>query len=253
MPLLDYLRSLLILTMLIYTSYKDLKTREISDILWVVFGAIGIAIDAYEVVINSLTLLDLVLPLVFMIVFALVSGYLVFFGEADLFAFVILGLLQPRAPNLLGSYVLFKPIFFPLTLIANSVLIGASASVLVLFENLSSKNMDPLFSGHEAEPAWKKLLLLITARRVDASKVRGPPYQYPLEYLDPETNELKLRLRPDLEDEKAAKMIEDLKKLSRPKIWVSHTLPFMLSLLVGYIFSVTFGDIILSIISKLLG
>ena len=253
MPLLEYLRPLLVIAMLVYASYKDLKTREINDILWVVFGTLGLALDVYEVVANSLTILNLALTLIFMVLFALLSGYLGFFGEADLFAFIVLGLLQPNIPNLLGSYIWFAPVFFPLTLITNSVLVAASTSILVLLKNLSSKDRDSLFSGHEAEPVWRKLVLLISARRFDISEVSGPPFQYPLEYRDSETNELKLQLRPDLDDDRAVKIIEDLKELNRPKIWVSHTLPFLFALLVGYIVSVTFGDVTLSIINRLLG
>lgn len=253
MPLLEYLRPLLVLTMLGYASYKDLRTREINDILWVAFGALGLALDVYEVATNSMPLLDLALPLIFMVLFALLSGYLGFFGGADLFAFMILGLLQPSTPRLVGSYMGFAPIFFPSTLISNSIVVAASASILVLLENLSSKDRDSQFSGHEAEPVWRKLVLLISARRVDISEVRGPPFQYPLEYRDSETNELKLQLRPDLDDGRAIKIIEDLRGLNRPKIWVSHTLPFLFALLVGYIVSVTFGDVILSVISRLLG
>jgi hypothetical protein len=253
MPLLEYIRPLLVLTMLGYASYKDLKTREINDILWVTFGALGLALNAYEVVTNSMPLLDLALPLIFMVLFALLSGYLGFFGGADLFAFMILGLLQPSTPRLVGSYMGFAPIFFPLTLISNSIVVAASVSILVLLENLSSRDRGSLFSGHEAEPAWRKLVLLISGRRVAISDVRGPPFQYPLEYRDSETNELKIQLRPDLDDGRAIKIIEDLRGLNRPKMWVSHTLPFLFALLVGYIISVTFGDIILSVISRLLG
>jgi preflagellin peptidase FlaK len=253
MPLLEYLRPFLVLTMLGYASYKDLKTREINDILWVVFGALGLVLDVYEVVTNSLPLLNLAPPLIFILLFALLTGYLGFFGGADLLAFITLGLLQPYTPRLVGSYIGFAPVFFPSTLISNSIVVAASASILVLLENLSSSDRDPLFSGHEAEPAWRKLVLLISARRVDILKVRGPPFQYPLEYRDSDTNELRLRLRPDLDDSRAMKIIEDLRGLNRPKIWVSHTLPFLVALLVGYVVSVTFGDVLLSIISRLLG
>lgn len=254
MPLLEYLRPLLVMAMLGYASYKDLRTREINDVVWVIFGASGLVIDVYDVATGSMGLLDLILPVAFMVVFALVSGYLGFFGGADLLAFVVLGLLQPVAPRLVGSYPGFAPLFFPLTLVSNSVLVGASSSVIVLLKNIASRGGGPLFSGHEREPFWRKLALIISARRVGVEGVRGPPYQYPVEYKDPNTGELRLRLRPELEDDDAAiKVFEGLKGSGRTRIWVSYTIPFLFVLTFGYIVSISFGDVALFLISKLFG
>jgi hypothetical protein len=38
-------------------------------------------------------------------------------------------------------------------------------------------------------------VLLVSARRMEVEKVVGPPYQYPLEYVEAVTGELKIRLR----------------------------------------------------------
>jgi len=35
--------------MLVYTSYLDLKKREVEDKVWLIFGGMGIALQAYEI------------------------------------------------------------------------------------------------------------------------------------------------------------------------------------------------------------
>jgi hypothetical protein len=49
-------RVLLSLVMLGYSSWVDLKTREIYDMVWLVFGGLGLIIALYEVYTGGLTL-----------------------------------------------------------------------------------------------------------------------------------------------------------------------------------------------------
>ena len=86
----EYLRPILVLAMLGYASFKDLKTREVNDVVWLVFGASGLALNLYEASTGSIVFLNLMLPMAFMILFAVASGFLGFFGGADLLAFVTL-------------------------------------------------------------------------------------------------------------------------------------------------------------------
>jgi hypothetical protein len=87
---------------------------------------------------------------------------------------------------------------------------------------------------------------------MEVEKVVGPPYQYPLEYVDAVTGELKFRLRPELDDDdEAAKTIRELRESGHARIWVSYTLPFLLVLAFGYIVSITFGDIPLTLVGML--
>jgi preflagellin peptidase FlaK len=253
MPLLDIVRQLLVLSMLGYASFKDIRTREVNDLIWIIFGALGLILDVYEIYSGSLGIIDLGLSLLFVVLFSFFSGYLGFFGEADLFAFIVLGLLQPVAPNLGIQYLWFTPLFFPLTLISNAILLSAATSIIVLVSNLiTAGGKGPIFSGHESEPVWRKFILLISARKIGIDAVAGPPYHYPLEYVNPGTGELGLRLRPDLSnDEKANKIFQDLRNAGYLAIWVSSTLPFLFFLALGYIVSIMFGDIVMFLVSRI--
>ena len=53
---LDYIRTLISITMLVYASYTDIKTREIHDIVWIIPGVTGLILDIYELFLGSLSL-----------------------------------------------------------------------------------------------------------------------------------------------------------------------------------------------------
>ena len=44
--------------MLILASILDLKNREISDKVWIVFGGLGLILTSFEFIVNSLNLLQ---------------------------------------------------------------------------------------------------------------------------------------------------------------------------------------------------
>jgi len=248
----DPVRTVLGIVMLGYASYGDLRTREVHDLLWVVIGALGMALNLYEIAVGTMSPVQLVVPVLFAAGFSFFSGYLGLFGGADLLAFVTLSLLQPTPPELGVTLRGFNPIIFPLTVVSNSVLVGASTSVAILFLNLMLARQNvPLFEGLESVPLWKKFFVLISGRKMRLERVVGPPYHYPLETLGSEGR--RLVLRPDLyDDEKAVEAFEALRSAGVSHAWVSHTLPFLLILSVGYIVSIFFGDIALWICSKFL-
>jgi preflagellin peptidase FlaK len=249
---LDPVRTVLGIVMLGYASYRDLRTREVHDLLWVVFGALGVALNLYEIATGTLSPIRLVVPVLFAVGFSSLSGYLGLFGGADLLAFVALSLLQPQSPKLGIPLRGFTPLFFPLTVVSNSVLAGASTSVVILFLNLVRVIEGvPLFERLESVPLWKKFFVLISGRKMRLDRVVGPPYQYPLETL--ESGRRRLVLRPDLYDDvKAVDAFEALRSAGVSYAWVSHTLPFLLFLSIGYIVSIFFGDIALWICSRVL-
>ena len=77
--------------------------------------------------------------------------------------------------------------------------------------------------------------------------LRGPPFEYPLE------NKGELVIKPDIfDDEEANKSFRILREKGVERVWVSATLPYILVLLVGYLISVFYGDVMFTIMSKLL-
>jgi len=245
----EVLRVTLSIMMFGYVAYKDVKTREVNDLIWIVFGVAALGIDVFEVYSGALDLSLLVVAVGFSVLFALVTGYTGLFGGADLLAFVVIGLLNPIAPLALFQPILYTPILYPLTVISNSAMISASGVFLVLIYNLSSRGGNMIFEGYSEVTSLRKVILMMTGLRKDITKVRGPPFEYPLEAVN-EVGTVKLILKPNLSDDAdASNTFNRLRSIGRRHVWVAYSLPFLLVLGVGYVSSIIFGDFGLYIMS----
>jgi len=252
---LDAARVLLSLVMLGYTSWIDLRTREIYDLVWVVFGALGLVLAAYEIYVGGLTITGLAIPVAFSTVLSILIGYLGLFGGADVEAFVALAILNPLPPRQLTPSLGIVSVIYPLTIFSNSALAGASFAMVLLTRNFASAiGGKTLFEDHGADPLWKKLVVMATGRRVSVESVRGPPFQYPL-VLPPEEGGpgRRLVLLPDIHDDDAAREIfRGLEREGVDEVWVSHTLPFLVFIAIGYAATLVLGDVALTVLSGLL-
>lgn len=252
---MDALRVSLNMAMLGYASLSDLKTREVSDLTWVVFGALGLVLDAYEVTIGKLNLPNLVVPILFSAALSFALGYLGLFGGADFKAFVALAVLQPYPSQLVKPVFGIVSVIYPLTVFSNSALAGASFALVILIRNvITSRTAPSLFEGHESEAIWRRFIVLISGIKVRLDSVRGPPFQYPLEVpLDEKGADRRLIIMPDIEDDKEA--LEIFKRLERAgveEVWVSHTLPFLVFIAFGYISSIALGDVALWLLGRMM-
>jgi hypothetical protein len=239
---LDVLRTCVAIAMLGYGSVRDLRTREVHDIVWVAGGGAGLVIDAAGLFLGYLTLRQLVLSVGFMVGMALVFGYLGLFGGADLLAFVALSIIHPRPPVYLQTLWGWTPPFYQFTLLSNAAVMGIVTPLLVFARNLGATvGGAPLFDRHGDLSAPRRLALMFTAVNVDLADARGPPYQYPLE----EPGE-RVRLRPDIwDDEKAAETFRLLGESGVERVWVSQTLPYLVLITAGYLISAAFGDLLM--------
>ncbi len=239
---LDMLRTGVAVAMLGYGSVRDLRTREVHDLLWVAGGGAGLVLDAYDLFLGSLTLRQLLFSVGFMAAAGLVLGYLRLFGGADLLAFVALSVIHPRPPVYLLINWGWAPPFYAFTLVSNTAVAGITMPLVVVARNLGAAGGGAdLFGRHRDVSALRKVALMFTAVNVRLGDVRGPPYQYPLEEPGGE-----IRLRPDIwDDEKAAETFRLLGEMAVERVWVSATIPYIVLITAGYLLSVAFGDLLL--------
>lgn len=241
---LDYMRATLSIAMLGYASYKDLKTREIHDYVWLFPAAGGAVLGVYELIIGTLSLADIILSVGFMAILSGILWYLQLFGEADLLAFLALSIIHPRPPSF--RFIGYPPLLFSFTLIANSALSGLLAAFYTLASNLSLSTSVSLFEAHPGASMLTKLGLMFTGQYMALDDIRGPPFEYPLEVRG------KLVLRPDIwDDDSASKEFRILREKGRGRAWVSATLPYIVVLFVGYMVSVLYGDIMFTVMAYL--
>ncbi len=249
--LFDVLRVFFSAVLLIYVSYKDIKTREINDMVWLVFGALGVIINLFEIFSGTLDIVTVGITVLITVGFAFLTGYLGLFGEADLLAFIVLGLLNPRLPSLGFDQLLFPPIIFTLSVITNSILFGTFSIFVVLIHNISSIMKVNVFGEYNKINLFEKIILLSTGVNKKIGEIRGPPFEYPLEKVD-EDQSVHVVLRPDFsDDEEANNTLRKLNEMGRKRVWISYGLPFLLYLGIGYFATLFLGDIILFFISTI--
>jgi len=111
-----------------------------------------------------------------------------------------------------------------------------------------------LFEGYGSESTWKKFVVMVTGVKVRLESVRGPPFQYPLELpLEEGSSERRLALLPDIQDDEAAtEIFRRLREAGATEAWVSHTLPFLVFIAIGYLLTLVVGDLALYVLSRLL-
>ena len=242
------IRFALTIGMLSYSSYKDIKTREISDLVWIIFGIAGLVLNIYELYNGTLGWLTLLIALGFSLGLSIVTGYLGLFGGADLLAIVVIGLLNPITPTLNINIPLTPAVIFPLTVLSNSALIGASGIIIVFFYNMIHVRDETIFQGYEPISIWWRIVIFFTGLNKKIDNIRGPPFDYPLEKVG-ESNTISLLIMPNFSDDNGAlETIQKLRSMNRERLWVSYSLPFLLILGIGYISATLFGDFILSIV-----
>jgi len=240
--ILDYVRTVLSIGMLGYASYKDLKTREIHDYVWLFPAAGGAVLGIYELFLGTITVMDIGVSVGFMVILSGVLWYLRLFGEADLLAFIALSIIHPRTPGF--GFIGYPPLLFSFTLIANSALSGLLAAFYTLALNLFLSTRVSLFEAHPEASTLTRIGLMFTGEYKAMNTISGPPFEYPLEVRGG------LVLKPDIwDDDKANNELKILREKGRERAWVSATLPYIVVLFVGYLISVFYGDVMFTLMS----
>lgn len=223
---LNLLRIFLALGMLGYASYTDVTKREISDFIWVVFGALAAVLLIFE---PNLT--DALLNIGFSLIVApivLIIWRSGFFGGADAFAIIILAVLVPQITLTDGMVT-------PFTILTNTVLISIIPLFINLFRNIVSiASKNDIFEGFN-EPARKKIMAMFLGYRA-----KNPKYGFSIEKKAGKNKKLNLVLHH----------AEYAEFCTTPNTWITPGVPYMLFITSGFIAQLLFGDIIFSFFSS---
>jgi len=267
--ILEGARVSLCLSFLIYASWSDYKTREVSNTVWILFAPVAFTLTLLEIYTNygfsQLPSYGICFGLT--ATFAVILFYSGGFGGADAKALMCLALALPFFPeNLLkplsGEISPILQVFFPITVFTNSVLLAAATAVYMFLRNVfwHKRPGRKLFEeGHENESLGRKFLVLITGYKVSINKLKEKWHLYPLE--DAEENpengfKRKLVLIPKDEDrntivERLTKAVEAGK--IQDTVWATPGLPMLIFITAGLIIALFFGDSVWTCIRLLLG
>jgi preflagellin peptidase FlaK len=260
--LLDGLRVFISFIFLVYASWADFKTREVSNKVWAIFGPLALLLTIFQYVLfpqDQDLLLYYILPITITVALSLVLFYAGGFGGADAKALICISLALPYYPTYPSRLSLsFVLPLFPLSVFINSVFLASFSVVYVLLRSLfwKHKNKKKLFEGFEKESFGRKILVFISGHKVGIADLEKKNYLIPLEDFDPSLEE-KRKLIAIPRDEEREKIVSRLLEARRDgqiedDVWATPGLPMLVFITAGLIVALVFGDILLTILYSIL-
>jgi preflagellin peptidase FlaK len=260
------------LAFLLYASWSDYKTREVSNRVWAIYAPIALILSLATILLyeqdplSKLSLFGLSFGVTAF--FAIILFYSGGFGGADSKALMCIALALP-----FSTEIVFQPIFasgvsplsqtiFPLTIFSNSVLFAAASGIYMLMRNLIQRATTgkKLFEGTLAtESIGKKLLVMITGYKVSIAKLKEKWHVYPMEdIINNDETSLKRKIVVVPKDEGRDNIVErlanavDTGKISN-SVWATPGLPMLIFVTIGLIVALFFGDLVWLFVTLILG
>ena len=257
------------LCFLLYASWSDYKTREVSNRVWAVYAPVALTLSLVELGLYNLSKLPLFgLSFGITALIAIALFYAGAFGGADAKALMCIALALPFStgavfPNLspLGESPLAQNLF-PLTIFSNGVLFAAATGIYMILYNVMwhARMGKKFFEGTLAEESLgKKLLVIITGHKVLLQKLKETWHIYPMEDIREEDGEnpTKRNLIIVPKDEGRDQVIARLSNAANSAridhhVWATPGLPMLIFITVGLVFALLFGDLVWILISAIL-
>jgi len=216
------------------SAYFDLKSREVDDKLWWIFGALGLALTATEFTLGYRPNLSL-----YIISTALAAGvgfalyYLGFYGGADAKALLVCALLLP----LFDRNLTLHP-FTPLIVLVNSAILTAALAIYYGVSNLIRiLRGERIFEGLEHEPIHRKALACLLGFR---AKGRVGPFYFQMEREEDGRRRFDFALLRAYEE-----------FTTKEGVWVTPGIPLLAFMAAGFVVMVVFGDLLAYILKAL--
>ena len=224
---LDQIRIILSLAMLGIATASDIKKREISDFVWIVFGALGICVILLG------TDLGQELPKVGIALivapFVLLMWRFGLFGGADAFALIVLAVLAP-------GITFTENTITPFTALTNAVLLSIVPMLVNVTRNMAllmTKN--DIFDGFN-ETRKKKAIAMFVGYRA-----ANPKFSFSIERKVGSQKKLNLALQH----------AENTVFCQKRDTWVTPGIPYMVFITAGFLVQLVYGDIIIGVFGAL--
>jgi archaeal preflagellin peptidase FlaK len=257
----------LTLTVLAYASYRDYKTREVSDRVWVIYGPIALALSLANFLLFEPSELPYFgLSIGVTVGFTLLLFYLGGFGGADAKAFWCIALslpfFPPYKPLVAGGLSPLAQTIFPITILTNSAIVAASSGIVLLLWNVIKRTTTkkPFFEGSLAKASvGKKIVVLVTGVKFPIATLKAKWHVYPLEDAEEGDGvEVKRKLMVFPKDEGRDEVVARLAKASEEGkissgVWATPGLPMLIFVTVGLFLALTLGDVVWIFVSHLFG
>jgi archaeal preflagellin peptidase FlaK len=256
------------LGILVYASWSDYKTREVSNRVWTIYAPIALILSLTEMILYQPSQLPF-----YALSFGVTVGiaFLLFyaggFGGADSKALMCIALALPFAPLALftpliaGAVSPTSQVIFPITIFGNAVLFAAASGIYMILRNLiwHKKTKAKMFPGTlGSESIGKKFLVLITGYKMNVSKVKDKWHIFPMEDIDAQSVSLKRKLVIVPHDQSRENIVERLSSASKEGkiegcVWATPGLPMLIFVTLGLVVALFLGDFVWLLVRLVLG
>jgi len=218
------IRILFAIVMLSSATIIDIRKREISDLMWVIFGVVSVILLLFE---------QDIIQAAFGVGFSLIVAPIVLilwrfglFGGADALGLIVLASLAPMA-------TLSDSVVSPFSVVVNSALLSVTPMIVNFIRNsIRLLRKDNIFEDFD-EPTSKKIFAMFIGY-----KSKNPKYSFSLETQIGKKKRLNITLHNS----------DTAEYCNTPNTWVTPGLPFMIFIFGGFILQLLLGDVILSLI-----
>jgi preflagellin peptidase FlaK len=261
---LEGLQVFVSLVFLFYASWSDLKTREVSNVVWVLFAPVGVALTLTQMLFfrsnPNEQLFWFGISVGVTSVLAVALFYAGAYGGADAKALICLSLTLPVYPMNFINLASDSPIF-PLSVFSNAVIIAALSVVYVLLRNVvwRQRTGKPFFEGLEEESNGRKFLTLLSGYKIRLDKLEKDEFLYPLEDIQAlEIGERKRKLVVFPKDEEREGIVQRILATAKQEknidwVWATPGLPMLVFITAGLIVALVFGDFVWITLAHLIG
>ncbi|MDR2856206.1 MAG: prepilin peptidase [Methanomicrobiales archaeon] len=252
------------LVTLVYGCIEDLKDRSVPAVMWYPALVIGIICLVYFVwetkkLENIVYLLPIFCMMIFFIIAFYLFAYFHLFGLGDAKALMTVTICIPIFPlvPLFGypPYGIAPYAFFPLSMFTNTVLMTIFAPLSLFLYNLCKRNIAPISTMFLGIPVPSKTLLDTYGIVMENFEIQDGTIQrqfigfraalYQMITGKGRVYTKDLRENP----KKYAKQLELYNQVD--SIWISHALPYLIPITIGFIVTLICGDLIYAILERL--
>lgn len=248
--MLDILKVLFIIPFLIYSCYSDIKTRRVSNNVWLVMLAGIIFFVMIDFLSGGLNYLKILL---FSVIFIFIFVYILFqigtFGGADAKSLIMMSIILPVYPEiqvLTFNFPVNPPLIniFALGIFGNAVLLTIVVPLGLAIYNiikLGVKIDKPLyiFIGYKSKISdlANKHIKLIQDHEESNGTIKTRFKRGGVEVNEKTINDLNNLYKKGLIEE---------------YVWVTPSLPFMIPITVGFFVAILYGDLIFELVKFLI-
>lgn len=251
--MLDILKILFCTPFLIYSCYSDIKTRRVSNKVWLMMLSLGSLFIIYDIFVYGISYIFLIListGFIFILVYLLFQ--LGVFGGADAKSLIVLSLFFPAYPELSiydYDFPINKPLpffesFFAFGVFENAVLLTIVVPLSLAIYNLLKMGL------HIDKPFYAFIGYKLPINEIPEKK-----HIKMIEGFDKVNNHVNFYFKRggvEIDDE----VMKELKNMSKKglinDIWVTPGLPFMVPITLSFYVSIFYGDLITELTKYLL-